>query len=85
MEVLLRKSPFCTKLTQILNLEETEIHYGQSLVMTYSNTSNEGIWPQKFSNSINDFETMCLNLFQIQNLCKFGGIQQLRGPNLTQF
>ena len=36
MDVLLEKSPFCTELTQILDLEETEIHYGQSLVITYS-------------------------------------------------
>ena len=35
MDILLRKSPFFTKLTQILDFEETDIHYGQSLVMTY--------------------------------------------------
>ena len=34
--VLLRKSTFCPKLTLILDFEETETHYGQSLVMAYS-------------------------------------------------
>ena len=28
MDLLLRKLPFCPKLTQILDLEETETHYG---------------------------------------------------------
>ena len=36
MGVLLRKPTFCPKLTQILDLEETETYYGQSLVMAYS-------------------------------------------------
>ena len=36
MDVLLRKSPFCPELTQILDLEETETHYGKSLIMAHS-------------------------------------------------
>ena len=30
MDVLLRKSPFCSELTQILDLQETETYYGKS-------------------------------------------------------
>ena len=45
MDVLLRKSSFCPELTQILDLEETEIHYGKSL--NIHSTSNEGIWQKK--------------------------------------
>ena len=36
MDVLLRKSPFCPELTQILDLKETEAHYGKSLIMANS-------------------------------------------------
>ena len=36
MDVLLRKSPFCPELTQILDLEETETHYGKSSIMEHS-------------------------------------------------
>jgi hypothetical protein len=36
MDVLLRKSTFCPKLTQILNFEETETHYWKSLKMAHS-------------------------------------------------
>ena len=36
MDVLLEKSPFCTELTQILDLEETEIHYGKTSIMAHS-------------------------------------------------
>ena len=36
MDVLLRKSPFCPELTQILDLEETETHYGKSSIMAHS-------------------------------------------------
>ena len=36
MDVLLRKSPFCPELTQILDLEETEIHYGKTSIMAHS-------------------------------------------------
>ena len=48
MDVLLRKSPFCPELTQILDLEETETHYGKSkLIKLIHNTSNEGILLRK--------------------------------------
>ena len=48
MGVLLRKSTFWPELTQILNLEETETHYGKSIIMAhYFSNSNEGIWSQK--------------------------------------
>ena len=44
MDVLLRKSPFCPELTQILNLKETETGYGESLIMAHSqHTSIEDI------------------------------------------
>ena len=36
MDLPLRKLPFCAELTQILDLEETETHYGPSLVLAYS-------------------------------------------------
>jgi hypothetical protein len=36
MDVLLRKSPFCPELTQILDLKETEAHFGKSLIMAHS-------------------------------------------------
>ena len=36
MAGLLRKSPFCPELTQILDLEETETHYRKSLKMAHS-------------------------------------------------
>ena len=36
MSVFLRKSTFCPKLTQILDLEETETNYGQSLAMYFA-------------------------------------------------
>ena len=36
MDVLLRKSPFCPELTHILDLEETETHYGKSFIMAHS-------------------------------------------------
>ena len=42
----MRKSPFCTKLTQVMDFKETETHCGQSPVMIH-NTSNEGIWAIK--------------------------------------
>ena len=32
-KIILRKLPFCPELTQILDLEETETHYGNSLIM----------------------------------------------------
>jgi hypothetical protein len=36
-DVLLEKSPLCPELTKILDLEETEIHYGKSsLIMARS-------------------------------------------------
>ena len=36
MDVILRKSPFCPELTQLLDLEETETHYGKSFMMAHS-------------------------------------------------
>ena len=35
MGVLLRKSPFCPELTQILDLKETETRYGKSFLMAH--------------------------------------------------
>ena len=48
MDVLLRKSPFCPELTQILDLEETETHYGLSL--------------QKISNSMHGIKSATLEI-----------------------
>ena len=59
MCVLLRKSPFCPELTQILDLEETETHYGKSSIMAHS---NEGIWPQKISTSIHGVKSATLEI-----------------------
>ena len=36
MDVFLRKSQFCPELTQILDLEEIEAHYGKCLKMAHS-------------------------------------------------
>ena len=58
MDVLLRKSPFCPELTQILTLEKAETHYGKS-------NSNEGIWPQKFSNSMHGVKSAKLAISKV--------------------
>ena len=66
MDVLLEKSPFCTELTQILNLKETETHYGKSLKRRHiHSTSNEGIWPQKFSNSMHGIKSAKLAISKV--------------------
>ena len=36
MDVRLEKSPFRPELTQILDLEEAEIHYGKTSIMAHS-------------------------------------------------
>ena len=54
MDVLLRKSPFCPELTQILDLEEIKTHYGKS--------SNEVIWSRKFSNSVHGVKSAKLTI-----------------------
>ena len=55
----MRKSPFCTKLTQVMDFKETETHCGQSPVMIH-NTSNKGIWPKNISNSMHGIKSFKL-------------------------
>ena len=57
MGSFLRKSTFCPKLTQTLDWEETDTHYGQSRLM-----ANEGIWPQKMSNSMHGIKSATLEI-----------------------
>ena len=52
MGVLLRKSTFCSKLTQILDFEKTETHYD----------SNKGIWAEKISNSMHWIKSATLEI-----------------------
>ena len=57
MDVLLRKSPFCPELTQILDLEETETHYGKNLIMA------NGVPLDHIYNHIQQFQTQIMMFY----------------------
>ena len=66
----MRKSPFCTKLTQVMDFKETETHCGQSPVMIH-NTSNKGIWPKNISNSMHGIKSAYLEIANLALLIPF--------------
>ena len=72
MEVRLRKSPFCPELTQILDLKETEAHYGKSLIMAHLHTV--AIWTFPF-HKISGFVRVILK----------GNFKQLYRPKVSTF
>ena len=66
MDVLLRKSPFCPELTQILDLEETKTHYGKKFHNgTFIALQMKVFGQKKISNSVHGVKSAKLAISKV--------------------